>query len=176
LVRAPGIAPGTADWQTATLLLRHARTYKLGPCRAWAAGWLLGDPIGRSGLRPRIENRRFLKEKGPPWRAEKENTRPASPLNAIRRTARWCRTALAVLRYCSERCPHSRHPPSSPLAGLGAGAIYARRAPSQKRTHTVVPLIRRSPMDWTAAGFARGRWADWLGSAGEAAYGIWKEF
>lgn len=34
---------------------------------------------------------------------------------------------------------------------LGASRI------SQKRTHTVVPLIRRSPMDWTAAGFARGR-------------------
>lgn len=62
LVRAPGIAPGTADWQTATLLLRHARTCKLGPCRAWAAGWLHTDPIGQSGLRPRIENRRFLKE------------------------------------------------------------------------------------------------------------------
>jgi hypothetical protein len=62
LVRAPGIAPGTADWRTATLLLRHARTGKLGPCRAWAAGWLHRDPIGRSGLRPRIENRRFLKE------------------------------------------------------------------------------------------------------------------
>jgi hypothetical protein len=63
-VRAPGIAPGTADWQTATLLLRHARTCKLGPCRTWAAGWLHTDPRGQSGLRPRIENRRFLKENG----------------------------------------------------------------------------------------------------------------
>ena len=66
LVRAPGIAPGTADWRTATLLLRHARTCKLGPCRAWAAGWLHTDPRGQSGLRSRIENRRFLKENGRP--------------------------------------------------------------------------------------------------------------
>ena len=63
LVRAPGVAPGTADWQTATLLLRHARIGKLGPCRTWAAGWLQVDPIGRSVPRPRIESRRFLKEK-----------------------------------------------------------------------------------------------------------------
>ena len=40
------------------------RIYKLGPCRTWAAGWLHRDPIGRSGLRSRIENRRFLKENG----------------------------------------------------------------------------------------------------------------
>src|SRR5687767_4310606 len=39
---------------------------KLGPCRAWAAGWLHTDPRGQSGLRPRIENRRFLKENGRP--------------------------------------------------------------------------------------------------------------
>jgi hypothetical protein len=75
-VRAPGIAPGTADWQTATLLLRHARTCKLGPCRTWAAGWLHTDPIGQSGLRPRIENRRFLKENGRPdgWSAAERRT------------------------------------------------------------------------------------------------------
>ena len=36
---------------------------ELGPCRAWAAGWLHSDPIGQSGLQSRIENRRFLKER-----------------------------------------------------------------------------------------------------------------
>ena len=68
-------------------------------------------------------------------KAEKENARPASPFNALRRTARWCRAAL-----------------SGP-------------AISQKRTHTVVPLGRPCLPDWTAAGFSCGRWADWLGSA-----------
>ena len=107
LVRAPGIAPGTADWQTATLLLRHARTYKLGPCRAWAAGWLHTDPIGQSdsglGSRTGASLRKMaaltgvapasrgLKGRDPELlddKAEKENARPASPFNAIRRTAR----------------------------------------------------------------------------------------
>ena len=31
-------------------------------------------------------------------------------------------------------------------------------------------------MDWTAAGFARGRWADWLGSAMKPLMEYGKEF
>ena len=34
--------------------------------RVVVAGWLQSDPIGQSGLRSRIENRRFLKEIGRP--------------------------------------------------------------------------------------------------------------
>ena len=95
---------GLADRRVALTPRTHG---KLGPCRAWAAGWLYTDPIGQSGLRSRIENQRFLKEmaaltgvapasRGLKGRdpellddkAEKENARPASPFNAVRRTAR----------------------------------------------------------------------------------------
>ena len=64
MVRAPGIAPGTADWQTAALLLRYARINKLAP--ASSGCWQAPEKIrqGRSGLRFRINNRRFLKEIG----------------------------------------------------------------------------------------------------------------
>jgi len=41
---------------------RERSRAKLGPCRTRAAGWLQADPRGQSGLRSRIENRRFLKE------------------------------------------------------------------------------------------------------------------
>lgn len=71
----------------------------------------------------------------------------------------------AAFRYCSERRPRGGHPPSSPLAGLGAGAIYALRAPSQKE-HTPSALSKdvcRS--DWSAAGFLCGRWLIEMGSA-----------
>ena len=50
---------GLADRRVAPTPRTHG---KLGPCRASAAGWLHLDPIGRSELRSRIENRRFLKE------------------------------------------------------------------------------------------------------------------
>ena len=64
MVRAPGIAPGTADWQTAALLLRYARITKLAP--ASSGCWQAPEKIrqGRSVLRFRINNRRFLKEIG----------------------------------------------------------------------------------------------------------------
>jgi hypothetical protein len=64
------------------------------------------------------------------------NARPALPFNALWRTARLRRD----------------RPNGGP-------------AFRKKRTHTVVPLARPGLADWTAAGFARGRWADWLGSA-----------
>src|SRR3989304_4294559 len=54
---------GLADRRVALTPRTHG---KLGPCRTWAAGWLHRDPIGRSGLQSRIENRRFLKENGRP--------------------------------------------------------------------------------------------------------------
>ena len=46
------------------------------------------------------------------------------------------------------------------------GIRVARIPFAKKNTHTVVPLDpAEAGPDWTAAGFARGRWADWLGSA-----------
>ena len=154
MVRAPGIAPGTADWQTATLLLRHARTWKLGPCRAWAAGWLHTDPIGQSGLRSRIENRRFLKENGRP-----DGSRTRIP--------RLERPGSLTVRQGGKKRTRGRH---RRLTTSGAPRVCFRNSRcansfSQKRTHTVVPLGRRGLPDWTAAGFSCGRWADWLGSA-----------
>lgn len=46
MVRAPGIAPGTADWQTAALLLRHARK-QISPCRLWLPASSRIDPMGQ---------------------------------------------------------------------------------------------------------------------------------
>ena len=79
--------------------------------------------------------------------------------------ARPWRAALRIVRSAA-RCRGPSH--SSPLAGLGAGAIYALRAPSQKE-HTPSPLSRRGVMRldtvWTPAGFGCGRWLIDLGSA-----------
>lgn len=59
---APVALLGSADWQTAALLLRYARINKLAP--ASSGCWQAPEKIrqGRSGLRFRINNRRFLKE------------------------------------------------------------------------------------------------------------------
>ena len=154
MVRSGRLALPTPDWRTGTLLLRHERMSKLGPCRLRpSAGFnhiRLGEACSGLGQRTGASLRKMvaltgiapvslgLKGRDPQLlddKAEKKNTRPASPFNAIRRTACWCRTVL-----------------SGP-------------AISQKRTHTVAPLGRQCLPDWTAAGFARGRWADWLGSA-----------
>jgi hypothetical protein len=79
--------------------------------------------------------------------------------------ARPWRVALRFVRSAA-RC--SGHPHSSPLAGLGAGAFYALRAPSQKE-HTPSPLSRWRGIHalavWTPAGFGYGRWLIDLGSA-----------
>jgi hypothetical protein len=53
------------------------------------------------------------------------NARPASPFDAIRRTARWGR---------------ARHL-GGPVSKMERNRL-TRHAPSQKRTHTVVPLGR----------------------------------
>ena len=46
MVRAPRIAPGTADWQTAALLLRHTRN-QISPCRLWLPASFRKDPMGQ---------------------------------------------------------------------------------------------------------------------------------
>ena len=108
MVRAPGIAPGTADWQTATLLLRHARTVKLGPCRTRATGWLQGDPIGQSGLRPRIENRRFLKETIDQHRGTLARWRLSPPSPSLRQDAHERERSRAKLAALAGLAPASR--------------------------------------------------------------------
>ncbi len=65
-------------------------------------------------------------------KAEKEYVRPASPFNATWRTARWCRRPR------------------------GASCDFTK-----KNTHRR-PYRQTELSDWTAAGFARGRWLiDW---------------
>jgi hypothetical protein len=62
--------------------------------------------------------------------------------------------ALTRPRVCSERRPLHGHPPSSPLAGLGAGASFALRAPSQKKnTHRRPSHADYVGTVWAPAGF-----------------------
>lgn len=65
-----------------------------------------------------------------------ENTRPASPFNALRRTACLMQgAAKAALRYCSERCPlaGTRTPHPSQGSGLAPATRCALR---RKKEHT----------------------------------------
>ena len=150
---------------------------KLRPCRTWAAGWLPRDPMGRSVLRFRIENRRCSKTKdygiaiaedghaagmGRQARAQRvkmaasTEVAPAS-LGLKDRDPRLVRRQGGV--------PHRRYAESRSGGGAesaGLDAAGRRSAPrqwrrreriSQKRTHTVVPLGRPCLTDWTAAGF-----------------------
>jgi hypothetical protein len=121
MVRAPGIAPGTADWQTAALLLRHARN-KLGPCRPWAAGWLprrsdgavrfssLGSTAGAGSSQFVPQGNVSSTDRLRRLRSENLHARPAVPLNVpLGRTAH----VGAGPRQASRLILQKEHTPSS---------------------------------------------------------------
>jgi hypothetical protein len=68
--------------------IENQKFRKLGPCRAWAAGWLQGDPMGRCGFRSRIENRRNFEEKGGAGAASGRRHATRTPSSLSRRGQR----------------------------------------------------------------------------------------
>ena len=59
-------------------------------------------------------------------KAEKENARPASPFNAIRRTARWFRTALSGPAIFAKKNTHRRPSHQTKSDGLDGRRICTR--------------------------------------------------
>lgn len=125
LAEASAEAGGLADRRVTLTPRTHD---KLGPCRASAAGWLHSDPIGQSGLRSRIKNRRFLKERKP-----------------LRAFPRW-KTAWRKIGTSGRPC---RLPPWAHHS-----CLHLRNSPREflKNTHRR-PSRQNDPPVWTAAGF-----------------------
>jgi hypothetical protein len=151
-----------------------SKIQKLGPCRAWAAGWLQGDPMGRCGLRSRIENRRNFEEKGGAGAARGFPNAITATKRELDSTGgrRGHRGKLLSADHADKRgLIASESATICEIRGKDPWSSCCRALDLQAKTGTS-PLAHRRPSratgswaDWTAAGFGGGRWLIDLGSA-----------